>query len=375
MKKGPKGFYNIVNSGTESKIGEIRIYGNIPDIDWDEYKLKNTVDQFIKDFKQLEDTCDRIDIHINSGGGSLYHGFAMFNVIASSKKDIHTYNDGIAYSLGAILLVAGKTVHAAKNSIMMIHNGLTTYAAGNAKALREMADTLDLYDAQIAGMFADKTGQNVDDVMATYMNYKDTYFTATKAHEAKLVDIIEDYAADVPENIQNMSESDIRNYFNNSDTEGKESFFNRMVEKVRASVGNLIPTNTITLEEEPMKFTNLEEALNKADEKNGLTLSPADVANLKNEVAAFNGANEKFTKAELDLAVENAKKELSTQVDNLTTERDTFKAEAEKLGKLDGANRKEAGANNSEKNNGHTTDEKDAYNSKNFSWNQRAANL
>lgn len=292
-------FYNVVKAGTEDKVGEIRIYGYIPDVDWEEYKVKNTVDQFVRDFKALEATCDRINIRINSGGGSLFEGFAMFNAIASSTKDTHTYNDGIAFSLGAILLVAGKTVHAAKNSMTMLHNG-SNVVYGNAKDMREMADTLDAFDLQICEMFADKTGKSLEEIRDITMNYKDNYFTAKRAKEFGLVDIIEDYAADVPENISAMSQAEIVNHLKGMQ-DAEDSLFGRIMERVRNSFGNLLPGNKIQFQEEKMDLIKLNEALNAADEK-GLVLTAAQVADLKNEVLA---AKDVVAKADHDQVVED----------------------------------------------------------------------
>src|SRR5690606_1969485 len=205
MSRHKKPFYEVTNKSPENKSVDILIYGSIPELDWDTWELKNSADKFVKDFKALEKDYDRINIRINSLGGSVYHGFPIFNVIASSKKDIHTYNDGIAASMGGVLLLAGKTVHSAKNGILMIHNALS-WSIGHAGDLREVADMLDKYDGIIAQNFADKSGKSVDDIKAKFLNYKDHYLTADEAKEEGFVDIIEDYESEdaPPEDIVNM---------------------------------------------------------------------------------------------------------------------------------------------------------------------------
>jgi ATP-dependent Clp protease, protease subunit len=262
----------------------------------------------------------------------------MFNAIASSTKDIHTYNDGIAYSLGAILLVAGKTVHAAKNSMTMLHNG-STGGWGNSKTLREIADTLDKYDLQICEMFADKTGKTVEDIQASYMNFKDNYFTAKEAKESGLVDVIEDYKADVPEDISNMDHTAVVNYLKAMNQEDEDSFFNRIVDRLRATVSNLIPSNTTQIQqEEIMNFEKLNSVLDAAGDK-GVTLTPEQVQDLKNEIAANKDV---VTKAELDavtLALEaeaTAKVAAEDKATALQAKVDALDAEVTRLGALDG---------------------------------------
>src|SRR5690606_18547963 len=121
----------------------------------------------------------------------VYHGFPIFNVIANSKKDIHTYNDGIAASMGGVLLLAGKTVHTAKNAMLMIHNALS-WTVGNAEEMRDVADMLEKYDGIIAQTFADKSGKSIDDITSRFLNYKDHFLTAQEAKEEGFVDIIEE---------------------------------------------------------------------------------------------------------------------------------------------------------------------------------------
>ena len=91
-----RNFFEVVNVGENSTIGELKIYGVIGDW-WD----GNTATDFVRAFQQMEREYDEIHIHINSPGGSVHEGLAIANAIKSSKKTVHTFVDGIAYSMAA----------------------------------------------------------------------------------------------------------------------------------------------------------------------------------------------------------------------------------------------------------------------------------
>lgn len=341
MPKTPTSFYEILNQSTTTKTVDILIYGSIPSFDYDTYKMKNSAEQFVRDFQQLEKDYDRINIHINSPGGSVYHAFPIFNILKASKKDIHTYNDGIAASAASILLLAGKKIHSAKNGMVMIHNALNIIW-GNAEELREAADVLDKYDGVLASHYAEVSGKTKEDILAKYFDYKDHWLTAEEALEEGLIHEIEDYESEdaPPSNIANMAFDQVMNLYREKST-GKESFVTQMANRVRqlfapanptpptaavtpivtgATDGNSdsptpspIPTNTDT-----MDFKNSLDILAKGQ------VSPEDLAAIKAEIEAFTGANEKFTAAEVQNKVDAATAPLTEQITNLTTEKENL---------------------------------------------------
>ena len=200
-----KPVYNIVAQASGLAV-DIFLYGVIGDSYWEE---GNTASRFVRDFKLLEAEYKRINIKINGPGGSVWDGLPIFNVIKASEADTHTYNDGICFSMCAMILLAGKTVHAAKGSLMMLHNVLGG-SYGNAQDLRKEADAMDTYDEVLGALIADKTGKTADEVKALWMDYNDHYMSGTEAYELGLVDVLENYqATDTPENVKNMKHAEI----------------------------------------------------------------------------------------------------------------------------------------------------------------------
>ncbi|HWK58724.1 MAG TPA: head maturation protease, ClpP-related [Parapedobacter sp.] len=226
-------FFEVVQAKA-GEAGRINIYGVIGPW-WDETNAKG----FIRAFNALEKEHERINIHINGPGGSVWEGLPIFNAIKASKKEVHTYNDGIAFSMAAMILLAAKPgrVHAAKGSLMMIHN-VSTWSYGNARKLRKDADTMDKYDDVLGGLIADRTGKALDVVQAEYMDYDDHYFTPDEAKAEGFIDVVEDYdAEDMPENVKEMSPEQVAAWYDERMEEPSQSFMAKVMDQVGAMIG------------------------------------------------------------------------------------------------------------------------------------------
>lgn len=354
MSRKNHSFYEILNQSPESKTVDLLIYGSIPSWDEDTYKMKNSAEAFAKELKNLEKDYDRINIHINSPGGSLYHAFPIFNAIRNSKKDIHTYNDGLAASAGGLLLIAGKKIHSAKNAILMIHNA-GGYAFGNAEDMRETAKMLDTYDGVIVKLFAERTGMTEAKVKEKYLNYKDIWLDANEAQELGFIDEIEDYESEdaPPSNIKDLAFNEVLNLYQ-AKAEKTESFLDKVVNKVRQALGNTqqvsedthlgnstLPDNETastakadlavtnkTQNQQPqidMDFKNALEILNKENP------SAEELAAVKNDITAFTGANERFTAEEVNAKVDAAKTEIQNQLDAVNKEKTSLENKVKDL--------------------------------------------
>lgn len=129
-------YFKIQQKGT---IGEIWIYGDIAPYKWDETDV--TALDFKNELQELEDV-NQLDVYINSGGGSVYEGMAIYNMLKRHKAKVNIYVDALAASVASVIAMAGDTIFMPKNSLMMIHNAWMI-AIGNAEELRKTADDLD----------------------------------------------------------------------------------------------------------------------------------------------------------------------------------------------------------------------------------------
>jgi ATP-dependent Clp endopeptidase proteolytic subunit ClpP len=172
-------------------------------------------ERFVRDLQAID--AKTINVRINSPGGNVFDGAAMFNALKKKKAKIITHVDGIAASYASVLAMAGEEVHMAKNAFMMIHDPWTI-AIGDAAEMRKQAEILDKIGEVIARNYADKTGAQMDEIRA--LMEEETWFTAEEAKEIGLVDIIDDeqeandsVAAmfdlsifnNTPENLKNLS--------------------------------------------------------------------------------------------------------------------------------------------------------------------------
>lgn len=121
-----------------SREANINIYGDITSWEWHESNVSSYT--LSKELSQLD--ADVINIHINSYGGEVAEGLAIYNSLKNHKAKIKTYCDGFACSIASVIFMAGDERVMYNSSLLMIHNAWT-YTAGNANELRKQADDLD----------------------------------------------------------------------------------------------------------------------------------------------------------------------------------------------------------------------------------------
>jgi len=190
-------YWDVVKNELSGKTtGEILIYGDIGGFDWDTWTEINTALQFRADFKALEAEHEEIHVHINSHGGIVTEGLAISNIIQSSKSKVHTYIDGAAFSMAALIALSGHEVHMAKNGLLMIHNAWSV-CLGNSQELIEASEELKKYDRSLALMIMDKTSKTEEEVFNELLDYKDHTFNSDECLALGLIDHIESF--DAPE--------------------------------------------------------------------------------------------------------------------------------------------------------------------------------
>lgn len=193
-----KGPYYRVLSQENDREATIMLYGYIGDYyAWDEdgYLVNAGISdiQFVQELDRLAAIYPKIHLRINSPGGEVYHGAAIVSAIRKCKAEVHTWNDGIAASMAALIWAAGKERHMAKNAMLMFHSGLWV-CIGNPKDMRECADTLDkMNEAMIAGM-ADSTGISEEELNTRYFaDYADHWLTFRDAEKDGLINAMSEY--------------------------------------------------------------------------------------------------------------------------------------------------------------------------------------
>jgi ATP-dependent protease ClpP protease subunit len=137
---------------------------------------------------KLADMSGPIDVHLNSPGGEVFEGLAIYNALLQ-RDGVNVYIDGMAASIASVIAMAGEKISIARSARMMVHDGFCL-AIGNAQDMRDLADQLDFESDNIAGIYAYHTGGTKEywrDVMR-----KEKWYNAEMALEAGLAhEIIE----------------------------------------------------------------------------------------------------------------------------------------------------------------------------------------
>ena len=137
---------------------------------------------------ESEDPDKDISLYVNSPGGDVYAGLAIYDTLTFVKPDVRTICVGTAMSMGAVLLAAGAKGKrsALPNAKILIHQVWTGGFGGQASDVEIRArEVLDL-KRRVEGILADHTGQPLDRVSAD--TDRDHFMTATEAREYGLID-------------------------------------------------------------------------------------------------------------------------------------------------------------------------------------------
>ena len=136
MSKTPTKYYQLTQNDTSA---DLYIFGDICAWAWQDVGKQSGV-TIVNQLKKLD--VDTINVHINSYGGDVSEGLAIYNVLREHKAQIVTICDGFACSAASVVFMAGDRRVMQPASLLMIHNAWTV-AMGNAAQLRKTADDIE----------------------------------------------------------------------------------------------------------------------------------------------------------------------------------------------------------------------------------------
>jgi len=145
---------------------------------------------------------DTITLHVNSPGGDVFEGFAIFNALRNSGKKVKTVVDGLAASAASYIAMAGGEIIMAENALMMIHDPWT-FSIGNAADLRKDAEILDKIKEGIINTYA--TRSQIDKEEVANMMADETWMTAGEAVDQGFADAVGDKSDGDPANRYDLS--------------------------------------------------------------------------------------------------------------------------------------------------------------------------
>lgn len=160
--------------------------------------------QKMQSVKEDED----ITLEINSYGGDVFIGIDIMNTLRSHQGKVTIVITGIAASAASLIAMGADVIKMYSNTQLMIHNAWT-YAAGNAKKLRKVADDLESIGESVLASYTHR----VDEDTVKKLLDEETYMSASKAKEYGFIDEIVDASA---EEVESEIFSNKAKEFNNS---------------------------------------------------------------------------------------------------------------------------------------------------------------
>ena len=140
-------------------------------------------------FKQQLDelgNVSEIDVHINSSGGNVFEGHAIYNMLKMHKAKINIYIDALVASIASVIAMSGDTIFMHK-TLLMIHNSWIM-TVGNAKELRDTTDLLDKTDEASNQAYLDRALNISEEELKELLD--ETWLTASEALEKGFIDEI-----------------------------------------------------------------------------------------------------------------------------------------------------------------------------------------
>ncbi len=183
-------FKSILNEDTACLL----LYGEVSDEGGDG---KISSREFVSELSYLDSNYSHIEIRINSVGGEVYPGIAIFNAIRNCKSEVTLFVDGIAASIAGVITLCGRKVKMSQYARVMLHS-VSCGCFGNKNDLRDAIQTIESLEDTISKIVGKRCGITPEEVKASYFDGKDHWFTAEEALKAGLVDEIYDVDEDVP---------------------------------------------------------------------------------------------------------------------------------------------------------------------------------
>lgn len=169
----------ILNQARKNKNElNIQIYGQIGGFSWFDEPV--SADQVYKELENFGNDIDTINLYINSPGGSVTEGCAIYSALKRHKAVKNVYIDGQCSSIASVIAMAGDKIAMSPVATMMIHNPITALA-GDAIELRKTAAILDIMKETIINAYVTKSHLSREEISA--LMDTESYFTADQAIE------------------------------------------------------------------------------------------------------------------------------------------------------------------------------------------------
>lgn len=179
-KLKPRNWYGLWSEDDSPNSLDVYVYDEIG-------MFGVTAKDFIDDVSTVPGL-DVINLHINSPGGDVFAGTAIYNYLTRHKAKVNVYVDGMAASIASIIAMAGDKITMPENAFMFVHNPWTV-TAGNADDLHKEAAALNKMQTALVGIYTSRTGLTSDEVQE--LLDAETWLTAEESVAKGFADEVE----------------------------------------------------------------------------------------------------------------------------------------------------------------------------------------
>lgn len=139
--------------------------------------------KLVQEIDQLEAT--DITLRINSPGGDVFDGAAIYNAFDRHPAKVHVKIDGVAASMASLIALAGDDIEMSENAFYMIHKPWSI-VIGSADDMRSEAGLLDKIESTAVGVYAKRSGMTDEEIRGLLA--AETWYTAEEAMDAGFID-------------------------------------------------------------------------------------------------------------------------------------------------------------------------------------------
>lgn len=206
MKDNLHKILNLQNITNDS--ADLYIHGNIVSSWWGAW---DNADQYPAKIKNFLDGAKgkKLNVYVNSGGGSLFAGMAIYNMIKRHDAETTTYIDGIAGSIASVIALASDRVIMPANTTFFIHKPLIRGIGGNAIELRKYADQLDILQSGLMEVYKENMADGIKLEEIEELVNKESYLSAKETSKYFNVELVDskssvEYVASMFDNIDTL---------------------------------------------------------------------------------------------------------------------------------------------------------------------------
>lgn len=310
-------WYQISNKAEDS--ADIYLYSEIGGMDI-------TAESFVNDLNSIESK--NLTVHINSLGGSVFDGIAIYNALKDFDGKVTTKVEGIGASIASVIALAGDEILMSDNSLLMIHDPYAM-TGGTAEDMRKTAELLDKIKNEIVGIYKKQTG--LEDSVLNKMMSEETWFNSSEALESGFITSVSEGVEVKAEynlaNFKNITPEKVNQVLNNFKKQSIMEELKSLLNDIKSVVSNLVNSKEESNEPIEMKILDNEEVQNKISE------FEKSVADLEGEKATFENEISDLTNKvnELEKSLETAKNKTEAVKVDAVAETDPSPVAKEKM--------------------------------------------